>query len=179
MMSILIRPFKIQDYPAINVVGNAAYPEYRLTLEKECLMDEQRDPNNHFARWVAELRGRIVGVGQYNQTASLHHEGEFWIDVYAHPDYEGQGIAAALYRNVLQALKPLSPMLMRTNIRESMTQSFKYLHTRGFQEQWRRANGWGNEVLGYERRSVLIGMVKHFDQQCPEPSHTMPQVIAV
>lgn len=172
MSSILIHPFKLQHYPAINMIGNAAYPEYRLSLAEERTRDERRDPSNLFARWVVEQDGRIVGVGQYSQSAGLHHPGEFWIDVYVHPGYADPSIATLLYRHVLNALEQHQPYLVRTNVQVGMACSIAYLKMRGFRESWKPEG-----ALNHPKRSVWVGLVKEY---CAESCvHEQPKFIAV
>ena len=172
MSSILIHPFKSQHYPAINAIGNAAHPEYLLALEEERMRDQRRDRSNLFARWVAEQEGRIVGVGQYSQSAGLHHPGEFWVDVYVHPGYADPRVTTMLYRHVLAALGQHHPSQVRANVQAGMTDSIEYLKAQGFRESWRREGG-----LSHPKRSLWIGLVKEY---CAEGCvHVLPELIAV
>ena len=137
MKSVRIRPFTAADYSGITDVANAVYREYPGTVEELRFGDDHRDPKCKFQRWVAEQDGGIVGVGEYSQSPSMYHPRKFWIELTVHPAWQGKGIGAALYDQVMAALQPFDPLSLRAGTREDMARGVRFLERRGFREDMR------------------------------------------
>ncbi len=138
-----IRPFTVADYPALIVVINSADPEHmergtEMTVAEMQLKDEQRDPKCRFQRWVAEIDGKVIAVGQYDQFADMYHPRQFWVYLVVAAQYQGRGIGSALYQHVASTLQPLQPLEVRAEVREDLTQSVHFAKAQGFQEEWAR-----------------------------------------
>lgn len=137
-MNLQIRPFTSDDYPAVNDIGNAAYPEYPGTADEMRFRDEHRDPKCQFRRWVAERDGCVVGSSEYNQMPDMYHPRKFTVSVTVHPDYQSQGIGSALYNQVVDALEEFDPIVLRAwGVREDMPHSIQFVMNRGFREEMR------------------------------------------
>jgi GNAT superfamily N-acetyltransferase len=136
-MTCRIRPFAPNDYPAICEVGNVAYSEYPSTVEELRYQDENRDPKCRLQRWVTERDGRVVGVGEYTQAPGTYHPQKFVINVMVHPNHQRNGLGSALYERVIEGLRPLDPISLRSNVREDMVRGVRFLKDRGFREAMR------------------------------------------
>ncbi|MER3443334.1 MAG: GNAT family N-acetyltransferase [Armatimonadota bacterium] len=134
---LTIRPFAEADYAAAVEVNNAVYPDYPASVEEWRHTDRNRDPKYRFARFVAELGGQVVGVGQYGQSASNYHPRKFWLEVLVHPQQQGQGIGKALYQQVLDAVIAFDPLTVRAGVREDLQRGVRFLQERGFVEERR------------------------------------------
>ncbi len=136
-MKALIRTFTPNDYEQVVSVYNAALPDYPTTVKEMQGEDKHVAPHCKFARWVAELNGKIVGAAQYEQRADHYHPQKFWIDGYVHPQFERQGIGTALYETVMQALQSFDPILVYCGVEENRTRSVRFLLKRSVQESSR------------------------------------------
>ena len=142
-MTVHIRPFAAGDYAAMAAVGNAAYTDatgqalaaFHASDMRE--HDATRPAHCRSARWVAEEDGQVRGVGEYDQVAHRYHPEKFWVDVYVDPRYQGQGIGAALYAQVLAGLTPLDPLSARGNVREDQARVVAFFAQRGWREAMR------------------------------------------
>jgi len=136
-MTHTIRPFSPDDYPAVVSIGNAVYVDYPGSVEEQRFQDEHRDPRCALQRWVAECAGCIVAYGEYTQFPGTYHPRRFVINVVVHPEHQGQRIGSALYDHVVQSLEALDPISLRSNCREDMIRSVRFLKDRGFREAMR------------------------------------------
>lgn len=135
--STTIRPFAPGDYPALAAVSNAVYRDYPNSVDELRYWDEHRDPKCHFARWLAECDGQVVGLTEYGHSAGMFHPRRFFLGVTVHPDWQGRGIGAALYDHALASLAPFEPLSVRGEARSDWAQSLHFLAARGFEERMR------------------------------------------
>ena len=136
-MTVTIRPFTADDYPSVIDVLNAVHPDYPDTVEELRFYDEHRDPKCRFDRWLAERDGTVVGIGQCGHAAGWFHPRKFWMDLSVHPEHQGRGVGSRLYQRVVDTLRPLDPMLIRSGAREDKLHSVQFLLNRGFVEDVR------------------------------------------
>jgi len=132
-----IRPFTQADYAGAVETNNAVYTDYPNSVEEWQHSDHNRDQSKKFARLVAELERKVVGVAQYGQSSSNYHPRKFWLELYVRPDYQGQGIGSALFNSVMKVLQAFDPLTVRTGVREDMQRSLRFVQDRGFQEERR------------------------------------------
>jgi GNAT superfamily N-acetyltransferase len=136
-MSLQIRPFTPDDYPATTEVGNAVLPDYPGTPEERRFEDEHREAREKWARWVACRDGRVVGFGEYTQPPWAYHPRRFHLWLSVQPEHQGQGIGAALYEQLVRALEPFDPIALKSHTREDLERSVRFLAGRGFSEEQR------------------------------------------
>ena len=136
-MTLKIRPFVPEDYEIVVEIGNRLFPEYPDTVEETRYRDEHRDPKCKFARFVAELDGRVIGYAQYNQSSTMYHPQKFEIGVYVDLPCQGRGVGKRLYEQLLKALKPFDPIKLFSFAREDYERSVRFLRDRGFAEVMR------------------------------------------
>ncbi|MBI5305861.1 MAG: GNAT family N-acetyltransferase [Chloroflexi bacterium] len=132
-----IRGFTPNDYAAIAEINNTFWTEEKLTPEQWQSDDANRPPHCAHARWVAEVDGQVVGMGEYDQIAGRYHPDKYWLRVEVLPAFQRRGIGAALYDTVMNAVTQRDPWLVRFALREDMDASVRFLTQRGFAEEWR------------------------------------------
>jgi mycothiol synthase len=134
--NLVIRPFEDRDYPALAEVLKTAWPD---EAHSEASLREHDDhaPQIKWGRFVAEVEGQVVGVGDYTQFEGMYHPQKFGVWVTVKPAFRSQGIGKALYRQVLSALKPHHPISILSSTREDQPQALAWLQKLGFAEKMR------------------------------------------
>jgi mycothiol synthase len=142
-MKIAIRRANFpQDYTEIARVLSAENPEWAPTAEELARKDDIRDPQLHWAVFVAEdlsLENQpLVGRAHVGHDPLAHREGRFKMDIRVHPDVQGQGIGSLLYQEILHHLEPFAPYDLQTDVWSGHSRSIQFVTERGFVETWRR-----------------------------------------
>lgn len=132
-----IRDFTQDDYTALAWMLRAAYPDRPQTPDELRYADERYGEPYRQARWVAEVEGQVVGACDYSQPAAYYHPDKYTISVSVHPDFEGCGIGGRLYTHLLEGLKPLEPIALKTITFENLPRQVRFFEARGFSEQLR------------------------------------------
>jgi len=132
-MKAIIRPFS-DEYLAMIELWNSLNPDWPRTVADLQDSDAKREARYKQERFVAEVDGRFVGVGEYYQNPGMYHPQKFILEGYVHPDFQGQGIGKALYERVMQALQPFDPVSVRATVRENQTRALRFLQERGLVE---------------------------------------------
>jgi GNAT superfamily N-acetyltransferase len=136
--AIRIRPFRTEDYPGIVAVHNVQFPDYADTPEQWQFHDERREEKIRWGRFVAEdTNGQIIGYSNYSQAEDMYHPQKFSVNVIVHPEFVAQGIGKSLYHQVLEAIAPYDPILIRANVREDYVRGVRFLIDRDFVEEMR------------------------------------------
>lgn len=138
-MTYQIRPFTADDYEAITAVLNADRPEYLTTADGLRDRDVRRPERLIWQRLVAEEKdngtaAKIAGTITFSQMTWLYHPQKFFIDLSIYPRLVGQGVRAALYVAMLEALAPYEPLELNTRAREDEPDLMRFLDARGFVE---------------------------------------------
>ncbi len=139
LTQMTIRPFADTDYPTVNAVSVAAYPDYPWSEE------EFRHWDSHFdgarlklGRLVAEDRdGRTVGFADWHHSTDSYHPQKFFLDVTVHPDEQRRGIGPRLYDALITALALYDPIVLWGNVKETFAHSIRFAEQRGFVEKRR------------------------------------------
>jgi mycothiol synthase len=140
MSEMNIRNFAADDYPAIVDIDNSlniVWPERPRTPEAWAEADRNRNPKHKFQRWVAAIDGDVVGFGTYGQGSLDYHPQRFYINVEVSPNYQRQGVGAALYDQIMAELQTFDPRVLRANAFTNLPQGFAFLQKRGFYEAFR------------------------------------------
>jgi ribosomal protein S18 acetylase RimI-like enzyme len=130
----IIRPFAERDYAAIAEVFNAAWPD-QVHTETGLREDDDHPPKIKWGRFVAEVDGQVVGVGEYTQFEGMYHPQKFALWVTVKPEFRSQGIGNALYRQVMAAIEPHHPISVSSSTREDQAHAIAWLHKLGFVEK--------------------------------------------
>ncbi len=138
-MNIMIRPFtgSDADYAAMVGVVNSVYPDYPETVAEAKFGDGNQPVHIKKARWLAERAGVVVGYANYHQFEGMYHPQRFGVSAAVPPEDQGQGIGAALYDTVMNALVAHDPLSVRARYRSDVTGSERFLADRGFSEDMR------------------------------------------
>ncbi|MBK8046698.1 MAG: GNAT family N-acetyltransferase [Anaerolineales bacterium] len=139
-MTTNIRLFTPADYPAIVNIHNSlniVWPEQPRTPEGWAEVDRNRNPRCKIQRWVAIQDGVIAGYGVYWQSNFDYHPQRFYINVEVSPQFQRCGLGAALYDQILSALQPFDPRVLRANAFTNLPAGFPFLQQRGFYEAFR------------------------------------------
>lgn len=135
-----IRRFAAGDYAAIVNIHNSlniVWPERPRTPEAWAAADRNRSPAREFQRLVAVRDAKVVGFGSYVQIGAGQSPRRFYISVEVSPNYQRQGVGAALYDRIMAELRPLDPRVLRANAFTNLPQGFSFLVKRGFYEAFR------------------------------------------
>ncbi|NNJ12822.1 GNAT family N-acetyltransferase [Chloroflexales bacterium ZM16-3] len=138
-VGLQIRPFtgRDSDYVAAVDLVNAVFPEYPDTIDEWRFGDANRPAHIKKERWLADLDGVPVAYGDYHQFEGMYHPRKFGIFIAVSPAYQGRGIGAALYDEVVSAVDRHGPTSLRSRAREDVARSMRFLIDRGYQEDMR------------------------------------------
>jgi GNAT superfamily N-acetyltransferase len=136
-MPVEIRPYQVEDAPALVALNNLLEPDYPQTESEFRWQEENREARCKWSRWVAVADGVVIGAGEYSQWAFMYHPQKFNVEIGVHPEHRGQGIGAALYETVTSALEPHNPILLRTAVREDRPVAMRFAIKRGYVEAMR------------------------------------------
>ena len=136
-MESTIRDFTPDDYEAVAHLVSAVYPEYPETADEIRYGDEHFEEKCKHRRWLCEVNGEVVAGCHYAQHSYTYHPRKFNIDVMVLPDYQGKGLGSMLYDHVMAALDEFDPISVRSEAREDMPRSLRFLERRGFVETMR------------------------------------------
>ncbi|MBP2020039.1 GNAT superfamily N-acetyltransferase [Symbiobacterium terraclitae] len=161
-MTLRIRPVRPDDYESLAACNRLAMPGTDDTAGSL----RQFDGNTYaFARWVAEVDGRVVGSACWYQWPSRLHPQKFWMEGSVHPDFQRRGIGETLLTQVLDAVRQKGAISVRTYTREDYAGALRFLEKRGFAEAKRT---WVSELdlarcnfapfAGYAKRVEAAGI---------------------
>lgn len=137
---VLRAPRKPGDYPDAAAVLSASDPEWPVTPELLRVWDEAADPDLFRTEVVAEVGGRVVGVGRVGHDDFAFEEWRYWGNLSVHPEWRGRGIGGALYRELLARVRARGGRELRTMLTDGPhhTPGRAFLERRGFRVVWER-----------------------------------------
>jgi mycothiol synthase len=133
-MNYTIRGFQPSDLPAMIDAQQAAVPSHpwsRGEIERDL---EKLEAHLQYHFLIAESGGKVVGGASYYRNPGQYHPNKFQLQLFVHPEFQSQGIGKALYDRVLEGLRPLEPISLSTQVRESEPSAVRFAMNRGFQE---------------------------------------------
>ncbi|BDP40154.1 N-acetyltransferase [Deinococcus aetherius] len=131
---------KPADYPDAAWVLTAANPEWPVTPELLAVWDEATDPSLFMTEAVAEVGGRVVGVGRIGHDDFAFEEWRYWGNLSVHPEARGRGIGSALYDTLLERVRARGAREVRTMLTDAPHHDSgrAFLERRGFRVTWER-----------------------------------------
>jgi mycothiol synthase len=136
-MQLSIRSFTDNDYNAMHDIHQAVSLDEAITVEELQRKDQKHDHRCSFHRWVVEVDGKIVAIGEYDQDAQRYHPHVFVLDGMVHPLYQHQGIGSVLYTYLIEAIQPFHPWRLRKRLKADNALGLHFLKKRNFQEERR------------------------------------------
>ncbi|HEY5539481.1 MAG TPA: GNAT family N-acetyltransferase [Thermoplasmata archaeon] len=134
--AVAIRDFQSEDYPAVVEISNLLFPDDPGTVEEAKWDDKHWDADRYVRRkYVAvEPGGAVVGRASFNHIPVAFHPQRFAIWVAVHPEWQRQGIGSVLHDHLLNELRRLDAVALRTWVKESMSETAGWVARRGFKE---------------------------------------------
>src|SRR5687768_11656568 len=135
LTSMAVRDFTPADYERYAEVINASYPDYGWTVAEMRHEDEGWDHAKHFkSRLVAEAGGRIVGVGETGHWPGRFQPDNYSVDVVVDPEQRRRGHGRTLYDALETILRSRNAHLVRTGVKESMSDGVAFARANGYRE---------------------------------------------
>ena len=131
---ITIRAFTSDDYDALARVHNLVFTDFAQGPDEFRHDDDNTPERCRQQRWLAERDDHVVAYADYHQSTGLFDAHKFTVEIGVDPDYLQQGIGSALYRTVVDALRPFEPTDLAAWCREDMPHYVRFLANRGFEE---------------------------------------------
>jgi mycothiol synthase len=129
-----LRPLNESDIPKLVDIWNILNPDWLRSSPDQLDSYQKRDPKFHYAAWVAEDDQGIIGAGHSQHSLGSFHPRKFFLELYVHPDFQGQGLGKKLYVQILENLEPFDPILLRVQVRETSPRAIRFFDERGFTE---------------------------------------------
>lgn len=138
LIATTIRPFAASDadYAGVCAVHLANYPDLPFSPANMRHRD-RRDPKFLLRRWVAEVDGEIVAVGEFSHNHWVFHPQKFDFLLRVKPAFQGHGIGSAMFETLFENLQPLDPLVLRAQARDDAPQTIGFYARRGFVEKLR------------------------------------------
>jgi GNAT superfamily N-acetyltransferase len=133
---VRVRPASDADASRIVEIGNAVFPEYRETVEEFRAFNDRLHAGGYTsAHLVAETEdGLVVGHCGFRQIPGQFRPTRYQLGIFAHPDWQGQGVGRALYGRALAEVIQRGGAEIESFARETMPRSVTFLEHRGFRE---------------------------------------------
>ncbi len=142
-MSMAIHPFGPIHYEAITRVMNRAVPRNPVTAARIKDWDIHRPGHLKAERWVTDIDGVVVAVGDYSQSSDMYHPQKFQVSITVDPDYQHRGIGSALYDFLTAQLEQHEPIAYQARAYADQEDTLRFLQTRDFVEDFRM---WESEL---------------------------------
>ncbi|MBC8142711.1 MAG: GNAT family N-acetyltransferase [Armatimonadetes bacterium] len=127
-----IRQATPRDYHAIAHVFSEVWHEFPETADELRHGDETRSETVRHNRFLAEVDGKTVAVGEYGQHLGAYDPRKFDLHVAVLPEYQKRGIGKAMYEHLLAALVPFAPHTFTAYTLSDRERAVRFLADRGF-----------------------------------------------
>ncbi|MEQ8675663.1 MAG: GNAT family N-acetyltransferase [Aggregatilineales bacterium] len=162
-----IRPYQINDYPAVVAIRNRVEPEYPMSVEAFQRRYEERDLKCLFQMLIAENDDHpMIGYALYTQHADMYKPHVFWLKMGVLPEHQQRGVGTVLFSALMDDLVQHQPIELNTEVREDNLPTLKFAHQHGFSENARR---WESRLdlpsadvslwEGYDEKMAVQGIV--------------------
>ncbi|MBC7805214.1 MAG: GNAT family N-acetyltransferase [Akkermansiaceae bacterium] len=127
-----IRQATPRDYDAVAGVLNGVWHEFPTTASELRHGDEKRNEKMRHDRFLLEVDGKAVAVGEYSQHMSFYDPYKFQVEVVVLPEFQGRGFGKAMYEHLLAALRPFAPKTLTSGTLADRERAVRFLADRGF-----------------------------------------------
>jgi len=152
-MTIRLRPFTAEDWPAAVEISNRIFPDSPRSLEGALHWDSRWEEKYFRERLVAEGEdGRMVARGTLQHIPWQFSPDTYEINLEVDPTRQRQGVGSALYEALMGTAQERKAVLVRSDAKESKPESLAFLRNRGFEEIQR---AWESrlDVTGFDLAS--------------------------
>ena len=132
-----LRPMTKADYEAYLAIHNRTFPRRTRTMEELYQLDEGRDPNLAFGRWVAVEDDRLLGYAGYGQWSGETYGGWTQVNVVVDEAFRRRGIGTTLYERVREEAARHSPQILRADAYEDLPSGLPFAERLGFSDVFR------------------------------------------
>lgn len=130
-----LRDFAPGDYARYIEIVNTSFPDYGWTVEEVQHEDGGWDHARFFKRrLVAEDGGVVVGVAETGHWPNRFNADNYNVDVVVEPGARGRGHGRALYDRMEAMLRDRGARLLRSGVKESMTDGVRFARANGYVE---------------------------------------------
>lgn len=127
-----LRPFAFHDYERVHQLFAKSIKNWNSSVEEMKYRDQNLDKKCAFGRWVVQIDGQIIAVGEFSQPPQMYHPRKFSILLAVDPRLEGQGIGTLLYHKLLHELQGHRPISLRVELSEESVSGLRFFEKRGF-----------------------------------------------
>ena len=144
-----LRPFNENDYEGFAALQNLLYPDHPKSLETLRHDDKTREKKIPHKNWVWERNKKILVSAIHTQFTESIHPQKFVIEIYVHPEFQGQGFGAACYKHLLHELKQFDPVKLTCIVYETHERGIRFFQERGFVQTMKEKES-SLDLTGYD-----------------------------
>lgn len=135
-----LRPFEVEDYPALARVVSVASPKVPWSAEGLRHEDETRRSSGLTnLRYLIEdtTSQAVVGVGELGESPYQHHPGKLWVNVTVLPEFRRRGLGRTMYDHLIAEARRRNTWVFRAVVDAEEPEGNRFALERGFREQRR------------------------------------------
>ena len=125
----------LQSYEAVAQLYDYAYPLEKITPLSLLMDDYARSQNYVCERFIAEQNNIVAGTACFEHWAEFYHPRKFLLHVIVAPNFQKQGVGAALYLRANEELEKHNPLSVAAWIRQNRADDIRFAERRGFQKE--------------------------------------------
>jgi GNAT superfamily N-acetyltransferase len=120
-------------------ISNILWPEEAQSFNEFMYEEKCRDPKYAFERFLGEVDGKIVAVGNYGHCSWSHVDGKYNVFVEVHPDHQKKGLGSQFYEFLMAELARTNADSLVSWTRDDKPDYGRFLTDRGFEFAMRYA----------------------------------------
>lgn len=128
-----LRPLAADDHDAVAAIGNATWPDHRVTGAELAARDRRVGITRPVRRVVATQQGRIVGWSLAEGEVQVADPAHYRVSLAVDPAVRGQGIGGALAGELADWLASQRARSVVTDVAEDHAAARRFVEHRGFE----------------------------------------------
>jgi len=125
--TVVLRPFRQDDYPTVVALSNEAYPDYGWTLDEVRHWDAEWRPEGYLQRRIIALEhGVPVGYSETSHSRGQFVPANYNLDIVVRPAFRRRGIGLTLYADATAVLRERRAHWARNAMKESQVESIAF-----------------------------------------------------